>query len=324
MTEYELHDQDYIYRLELNGICKYDKQTKECLRNIPYETISTVELTYIISRYRYRFELKTKYYKCTIYSNKNNISFSSQDDYGEHYTNLVKELHNILMDKKIVVHYKIGNWTTVILSILEILFMGFVLFGGYILASLSAYIMLFSGMALIFLLHRGNNGLVSFPRRYAPTNIPASLLPLELAKKYPIVGNYWKYQNLITIYTFAAPLFIILVATFAFVFFLFGEGIYTNILHRNETKRSLYNNTNSNIAAIYIENSENILEQNEILKPHQHIKVWLAVDTLKKKGENSTVKLLFTDSISYEFRMPLDSRYNGCNYDICINDDGNH
>jgi hypothetical protein len=165
---------------------------------------------------------------------------------------------------------------------------------------------------------------VSFPRRYAPTNIPASLLPLELAKKYPILGKYWKYQNLMTIYTFATPLFIILIATFAFVFFLFGEGIYTNILHKNETKRSLYNSTNSNIAAIYIENSENILEQNEILKPNQHTEVWVAVDTLKKKGENSTVKLLFTDSISYEFRMPLDSRYNGCNYDICINDDGNH
>ncbi len=74
-----------------------------------------------------------------------------------------------------------------------------------------------------------------------------------------------------------------------------------------------------NISAIYIENGENILEQNEVLKPNKHTRIWLAVDTLKKKGEKSTIKLLFTDSVSYEFRMSLDSYY-----DILINDNGIH
>jgi hypothetical protein len=309
MTEYELHDQDYIYRLELNGICKYDKQTKECLRNIPYETISTVELGYVPpSRHG------GDYYQCTIYYNKQGkkgyfqqrtLSFANKDDYPEHYINLVKGLHYILAEKKIVVHYKVGEEVT---TFFHILIATFLIYSSIMLLNNYGWLITVA-VLLYFLFKIIPNLIINFPRAYPPTSIPANLLPINLDKKE--MDRNIVYDNF--------GLFILPIAVFAFVFFLFGEGIYTNILHKNEKKRGLYNGTDSNIAAIYIENGENILEQNQVLKPHQHIKVWLAVDTLKKKGENSTVKLLFTDSISYEFRMPLDR-----NDDININDDGNH
>ena len=316
MTEYELHDQDYIYRLELTGICKYDKQTKECLRNIPYETISTVELGYVPpSRHG------GDYYQCTIYYNEQGkkgyfqqrtLSVTNKDDYPEYYINLVKELHHILAEKKVIVNYKIGESVT---TFFHVLIATFLIYSSIMLLNNYGWLITVA-VLLYFLFKIIPNLVINFPRAYSHASIPANLLPINLDKK--------EIDRNIGFGNFSLFMFILPIATFAFVFFLFGEGIYTNILHKNETERSLYNNTNSNIAAVYIENSENILEQNEILKPNQHTEVWVAVDTLKKKGENSTVKLLFTDSISYEFRMPLDSRYNGCNYDICINDDGNH
>jgi hypothetical protein len=327
MNEYELHDQNYIYRLETNGISKYNKQTKESLRHIPYKIINTVKLEYVPpSRYG------GDYYQCTIYYNKEGekgyfqkktLSFTNKDDYPEHYINLVKELHYILAEQKVVVRYKVGDWVTSIFSVLMALF---VIYAAIRLLSNYSWLILLA-LLIYFLFTKIPSLFINFPRTYFPDNIPTNLFPTNVENEDINLDRKETDRNKemdrnIVFNNFR--LFIIPIAVFAFVFYLFGEGIYSGLLHKNEKKRSLYNNTDSDIAAIYIEKGENILEQGKILKPAQRVEVWVAVDTLKKKDENSTIKLVFTDSVSYEFRMPLGTCCNGCNFDICINDDGNH
>jgi hypothetical protein len=315
MNSVELYNHQYKYALDEIGIRLYDKTKEEDILLIPYEKIAAINLhceppTRFTIHYRYFCKIE---YKSEHQQNKKLVI--SNFDNAQYYT-FIENLHKLLAKQPQSIRYKSGlSWLEYIIKVMLI---APIIFFSFVMLKLSFYLgFLFVLLSCLLL---GRYLWIDFPVTYSPTNVPIRLLP-DMGKKQDIflkhLFNEVLYADIRYLY-----LFIVVLCMFALLITLVVSGIMHNTIHKDKIKRSLYNNTKSEIAAIYIDSSANILESDLVLKPNQKTEIWIAVDCEKQKDKNSTVKLKFTDSTFFEMRIPVCSRYNGCHYDICINDDG--